>query len=105
MKTSDIKNTIEGRAQIIGYIQYLQLMEEDFFKYIVDNILTRSSIIAMNEVLSKIQVKLNLEVAKEEKTHKEAEDEFNRSRDLVFKHCLMLEVKYNHIKKEILKNA
>lgn len=109
MNISDIKNTVEGRHDIIKYIEYLQtgneLLTADFCEHVVSNVFTKASMIAMKDVISRIMDKLNEDVGLEHKTVMEADSEFNKARDMTIKHCLILELKHNHIKKDDRKSS
>lgn len=103
MKKSDVKDTIECRKQIIKYIEYLEngneRMPEDFMMHIAKEIFSKASLIALKTVLERIADKLSQDVDNKFKTMEEADIAFNQARDKAIKHCMMLEIKHKHFKK------
>ena len=103
MKKEDVKDTVESRQQIIQYVTYLESenikVPEDFYLHCVHKLLTKASLIALREVLMKINDQLSDDVTAKDKTLDEAEEFFNKAKDKSFKHCLILEIKHNHLRK------
>jgi hypothetical protein len=103
MKKEDVKDTVECRNQIIQYVEYLEggneKVPEDFYLYCVHKLLTKASLFALREVLLKINKQLTADVDSKEKTLDEADDFYNKAKDKAFKHCLILEIKHNYLRK------
>lgn len=103
MTTTDIKDTIECRKQLIAYIEYLQKdnerISDELLMHTAKTIFSKASLIAFKQVLDKATKKLSLDVDGKKKTMDEAAESFNEARDLAFKHCLILELKHKHFRK------
>lgn len=103
MKKTDVKDTIECRQQIVQYVDYLEggneYVPEDFFLHVVHKLMTKASLIALREVLLKINKQLSNDIDNKEKTLEEADEFFNKAKDKAFKHCMILEIKHNHLRK------
>jgi len=99
MIKEDVKDTPECRKTMISYIEYLEkdgeFLDNGFLIYVSEKILSKSSLIALKEVLEKVTAKLSIDVDNKFKTKEQAEVAFNQARDKAFKHCLILELKHN----------
>jgi hypothetical protein len=95
MKIEDVKDTIECRKQIVSYIEYLEKAEE-FFLHVMHHILIKASILALKDVLTKVQDLLTLEVDAKTKTIQQSIEYYDKAKDKAFKHCLILEIKHNY---------
>jgi len=112
MNISDLKDTIECRKQIVHYVNYLEKenegIPEKFYMHVIHNIMTHASLCALKEVLEKVNDQLTIDVDGKNKTMEEADAHYNKAKDKAFKHCIMLEIKHNHLRehsKQIFTNA
>jgi len=103
MKNSDVKDTIECRRKIVQYIEYLESENENipepFFKHVMNNILTKASLLALRELLNSTNEKLNSFVETHKMSPKESFEALIKAKDKALKHCLILEIKHNHTRK------
>jgi len=106
MKKTDIKDTIECRKQIVEYVEYLKKgnedVSDDFVIHIITEIFSESSVKAYKAGMEKVADKLAEDVEEGEDMDT-ATEMFNESKVLLFKHCLLLEIKHNHTKADSIK--
>jgi hypothetical protein len=104
MTKEDVKDTIECREQIVRYFDYLEKgnegIPEEFFMHVLHNILTQASLIALKEVLERINDKLSIDVDLKKETLKSADDNYNKAKDKAIKHCLILEIKHKLLRSD-----
>lgn len=103
MTKEDVNDTAECRKLIISYLDYLEkggeALDNEFLIHVSEKILSKSSLIALKEVLEKVTMKLSIDMDNKAKTKEQAEVAFNQARDKAFKHCLILELKHGVSKK------
>lgn len=109
MTKEDVKDTIESREQIVRYVEYLEKgnegIPEEFFMHVLHNVFTKASLIALKEVLLRVNDQLSLEIDLKQRNLKQADDHYNKAKDKAFKHCLLLEIKHNHLRTQSIKFA
>lgn len=102
MEIKDIKNTKEGKQMVINYLQYLQDGNErvtpEFATAILNIILSVPSLVAFKELIEGVQKRLGTDVVSSKKSPEQADDELQKARDLILKHCLITELKFNVMK-------
>ena len=103
MKIEDIKNTIDCRKQMVKYIEYLEkgneTIPEEFYIHVVHNILTKASLIALKEMIEIVNDRISDDVDNSRKTEDEGNLDFCKAKDKGLKHCLILEIKHDVVRK------
>lgn len=107
MTKKDIKDTIECRQQILNYIKYLkeenEKIDDGLLMHVVSTIFTEASLIAYKESMQKVEAKIHKGLDAGKHNMAEAEEIFETTKVLLFKHCIKLEVQHNYTKEDSLK--
>lgn len=107
MTKENIKDTIECRQNILNYIKYLkeenERISDDLLMHVVTTIFTEASLIAYRESMQKVETKIHKGLASGKYDMKEAENIFDTTKVLLFKHCIKLEIQHNYTKEDSLK--
>ncbi len=107
MKIKDVVDTIECRKQMVKYFEYLkdgnEEIPEEFAKHVIQKIFTKSSAAASTQALDKITKTLYDKIESKELSKDVAYNAYVIERDLILKHCIILEIEHKHTREESMR--
>jgi hypothetical protein len=100
MKKSDVKDTMAGRQELLAYLEEIEadpknIQSKEYDKFlagVIGSIFSEPGLIAYKEGMERVKTKINREVDEEILTRESAEKIFDKSKHLLFKHAVMLEI-------------